>query len=239
MYAKKKNRTWLLILVAIVAVGAVTGSAYAKYKKTLTYSGTLTFNAELGSLDLAEHIATRNLDGSYTLSSEKVLASSLTANAKPINTYQLIPGLDIPKDPRVIVSNKTSIEAYLFVEIVDTLAEKIGDQTYRPITYQVSADWKELSGVTGKHEGKVYVYKGTGDEAAVLDEAFTKDATVEIPILAPLEGKTETVQVSQELNAQLVNDGDDILTFYAAMGETALGNNVAEEVYKAIFKNAP
>ena len=47
MYAKKKNRTrlWLLVLTVIVAVGAVTGSAYAKYKKTLTYSGTLTFKA--------------------------------------------------------------------------------------------------------------------------------------------------------------------------------------------------
>ena len=238
MYAKKKNRTrlWLLVLTVIVAVGAVTGSAYAKYKKTLTYSGTLTFKAELGSLDLAEHIATRNADGSYTLNGEEVLASELPANAEPVNTYQLIPGLDIPKDPRVIVSNKTSIEAYLFVEIVDTLAEKIGDQTYRPITYQVSADWKELSGVTGKHGGKVYVYRGTGTEAAALDETFDKD---KIQILAPLEeGKPETVRVSQYLNTQLVNDGDDILTFYAAMGETALGTTPAE-VYEAIFKNAP
>ena len=116
MYAKKKNRTWLLILVAIVAVGAVTGSAYAKYKKTLTYSGTLTFNAELGGLDLTEHIATRNPDGSYTLNGEEVLASELPANAEPVNTYQLIPGLDIPKDPHVIVANKTSIKSYLLLK---------------------------------------------------------------------------------------------------------------------------
>lgn len=237
MYAKKKNRAWLLILVAIVAVGAVTGSAYAKYKKTLTYSGTLTFNAELGSLDLGERVATRNADGSYTLSGNPVLASTLKPNSDPVNTYRLIPGLDIPKDPHVIVANKTSIKSYLFVEIVDKLPEEKEGQPYRPITYTVTSDWLETN-ASGEHGGKVYVYRGTGTQAVVLDETFTKDATVEIPILAPLEGKTETVQVSQELNTQLVNDGDDILTFYAAMGETALGTTPAE-VYEAIFKNAP
>ena len=52
-------------------------------------------------------------------------------------------------------------------------------------------------------------------------------------ILAPLvEKKPETIRVSQKLITTL-STGDDILTFYATMGEVAMGANPTE-VYKTI-----
>lgn len=221
MYAKKKNRAWLLILVAIVAASALTGAAYAKYKKTLTYSGTLTFNAELGSLDLGERVAKRNADGSYTLSGNPVLASTLEPNSGPVNTYQLIPGLDIPKDPHVVITNKTAIEAYLYVEVVD------GTQN-EAIAWAMSKEWKLLDDVEGKGgNGAVYVYVDEGGNPKPLGKT-EGDMTVYL-----LDGNK--IEVKQGL---LAGENNNALTFYAAMGETALGTTPAE-VYKAIFQNAP
>ncbi|MBR2310753.1 MAG: hypothetical protein IKA47_09520 [Oscillospiraceae bacterium] len=229
---RKYPRLLLIAVVSVLLVSALAGTTVAKYVTKQTFTGKVTFSAKLAEeVLLRERTAERQPDGSYKLTTPYVAE----------NTYELLPGMDIPKDPHVVVKGKTDLKAYLFIEIVDKLTEQIGDQNYRPITYTVSSNWLKLQDVTGEHGGTVYVYKGTGEEAAVLGEEFTKDATdrtEEIDILALLDGKTETVRVSQKLNSQLASDDGDILAFYAAMGETAMGAD-ATAVYKAIYGMTP
>lgn len=214
MYSKKKNRSrlWLIVLMLILLASAFTGTVIAKYIKTTTFTGKIRFQAKLAEgIQLLEHEAERNPDGSYKLGSKTVTQ----------NTYDLIPGLDIPKDPHVVITNKTAIEAYLYVEVVDETQNEA-------IAWAMSKEWKLLDGVEGKGgNGTVYVYVGEGENPKPLGKT-EGDMTVFL-----LDGNK--IEVKQGL---LAGENNNALTFYAAMGETALGTTPAE-VYKAIFKNAP
>ncbi len=221
----KSKRSRLLILLAVVLlIGATVGTAVGKYVTTITVPGRVIFTADLAKeVKLQEHKAARNPDGSYYLTSE-IAQPDLNGNH---NSYELLPGLDIPKDPHIIISNKTPIEAYLFVEVVESGDVALEDKA---ITYTVDSKWLKLNDVTGKNGGTVYVYAEDGT-AKKLTDAIGSPYTVNI--LAPLvEKKPETIRVSQKL-IPTPNTGDDILTFYATMGEVAMGANPTE-VYKTI-----
>ena len=222
---RKKRSPLVTVGILVVALLSVLiGSAIGKYVTTVPVPGKVTFHANLGTITLQEHAVVRNPDGSYSLT-EDIATADKNGN---FNAYSLLPGVDIPKDPFVKIENKSPIEAYVFVEVVDTLAETKNGTTYTPITYTVSSDWLKLEGVTGKNGGAVYVYKGNDTKAKPIT------TNMEVQILAPLaEGKPETIRVSQTLIAQSVSDGGDVLEFYACMGEVAMGADTAA-VYKAI-----
>lgn len=202
---KPRYGLWAAILVLIVALTALLGTAIGKYIETQSFTGTLQITAELGSITLQESQANRQTDGSYLLDTNKSVAS---------NTYQLLPGLDIPKNPYIIVENKTEIEAYLFVEVVDN--------TNEAIKWSIAAGWTELT-VAGKHGGKVYVYKD------VLGKGYSEDP---IYILAGNQ-----IEVKQGLLTADTSDSD-ILTFYACMGEKAAGAD-ATAVYQYYYPASP
>ena len=204
MYAKKRPLWRVLLLIAAVAlICALIGSAVGKYIYTETLSASVTFSAEMAkNVVLQESKANRLPDGSYELT-EAVVKD---------NTYTLIPGLDVPKNPHIIITEKSPVEAYLFVEVVEDLP---GTGT---ITYSMASGWKELA-VSGKHGGKVYVYN------KVLDENTTADP---IYIL-----KDNLIYVSQNLLGSLTSE---VMTFYACLGETAAGGADADaaSVYTSI-----
>ena len=200
MYAKKRPLWRVLLLIAAVAlICALIGSAVGKYIYTETLSASVTFSAEMAkNVVLQENEANRLPDGSYELT------ESFVKN----NTYTLIPGLDVPKNPHIIITEKSPVEAYLFVEVVENLPDTV--------TYSMASGWEELA-VSGKHGGKVYVYND------VLDENTTADP---IYIL-----KDNLIYVSQDL---LGSTEGEVMTFYACLGETAAGLD-AEEVYNNTF----
>lgn len=204
------------ILVALLIIGLVS-FAGAKYATVITMQGKITFSARLADLvKLEEHKAEQLSDGSYTLGTETVTA----------NSYDLIPGLDIPKDPYITITGKTPIEAFLFVEVVNTPGEKI-------ISYKMDAKWKAVTDVTAKHGGTVYLYTRDGTETAILTDALTKDKenkTVTIPILAD-----NTVKVSQHLPDALAQN-QDTLTFYVYLIEKT-GNVTYKQAYSGYPKN--
>ena len=200
MRAKKpRYGLWAAIVALILALTALLGTAIGKYIETQRFTGTLKITAELGSITLQEREAKRQADGSYQLT-DAVVAG---------NSYELIPGLDIPKDPHVIITDKTPIEAHLFVEVVDN--------TNEAIEWSIAAGWTQLA-VTGKHGGTVYVYN------TVLGEGFS-DSPVYILDKNQIEVKQTLLSEDAAAN--------DTLTFYACMGEVAMGANAAE-VYKKI-----
>jgi len=70
------------------------------------------------------------------------------------NVYDAaVPGMVIAKDPRLTVNINDNISAYIFIEILDT--------TNNNLSYNVTSDWIELTGVIGNNGGKVYTYKNS------------------------------------------------------------------------------
>lgn len=201
MYAKKRPLWRILLMIAAVAlICALIGSAVGKYIYTETLNASVTFSAEMAkNVVLQESEANRLPNGSY------VLDKNTPTDA---NAYDLIPGLDVPKDPHIIITGKSPVKAYLFVEVVENLP---GTGT---ITYSMASGWKELA-VSGKHGGKVYVYN------EVLDENTTADP---IYIL-----ENNLIYVSENL---LGSTEDEVMKFYACLGETAAGNEAS--VYTSI-----
>ena len=132
-------------VLAVCAIAAAVGvlimtGIQAKYMTSVPLTGTVTFNAQLAdNVTLQEHKALRNVDGSYSLGTETT----------DKNSYSVMPGVDIPKDPYFTITNKSSIDTYLYVEIVDNSPDTV--------TYNLTDDWINLN-IQGR---KVYVYNGT------------------------------------------------------------------------------
>lgn len=152
---KRKSYRTVFVTAAVLGAALLIGGLYAKYIRSVKLSGNVTFSASLADeFILAEHKTVRQPDGGYVTEAETVSK----------NDYLLMPGVDIPKDPYIIIGNKSSIPAYLFIEAVGTNPDAV--------KYEIdSGIWKSL-GIKGAHGGDVYVYTGGGSSAAVLDKNF-------------------------------------------------------------------
>ena len=193
-YLRKRQHLLLLIAALSLILLALCGEAYAKYVRTEEITGQLTVHADIGTISVQEHVALRQADGSYILGE---------ALADKGNTYTLIPGLDVPKDPQVVIEKDSTLTVYVYLEVVD------GNPSGSGITYSLESHWTQLKGVTGKNHGKVYYYKVT--EACTLNILQDK-----------------MIYVSQKLDK---NMGNWKLTFYASMKQ-AVGEKTAAEVYQ-------
>ena len=128
------------LLVAALALLAI-ADLRAKYVTTVDLTGAVHFTADLAvDVTLLEHKAERKSDGSYQLGGEWV----------DKNTYVVMPGVDIPKDPTITITTKSAIPAYLYVEVVG--APPTG------VSYAMKSYWQELS----IPDRKVYVYQNSG-----------------------------------------------------------------------------
>lgn len=213
MSSKKtnRNRLWAATMILVVVLSILAGSAIGKYIKTEKFTGKLQFNADLAAdFKLQESNAVRQNDGSYTLDTSTIVSA---------NSYTLLPGLDIPKDPHVVITDKTAIETFLYVEVVD---KTTGDA----IIWKMSDQWLLLEGVQGKQDkGAVYVYAADG----LTPTPLTKQPGDNVIYLL----KDNTIEVSQTLLGAN-NSGD--LVFYAAMGEvSAVTTGTAMARAKAIY----
>lgn len=202
-----KTARIVAVAAAIVLMIAVVGSVWARYVREESFSGNVQFSASLASeLTLFEHRAVQNgLTGAYTLGAEIVSA----------NSYRLIPGFDVPKDPTVRVVGKTGIDAFLFVEAVGVPAG---------ITFSVTSDWMPLT-VAGR---QVWVFKGSTAAPVILDESFGA-AAKEIPVL---EGNL--LRVSQSIQSTAVQT----LAFRAYLLQVPAGTAQSAEGAQAVFTTA-
>lgn len=188
-----RARFRLLIVLTLLLI-ALTTFAVGKYITTIENESTVSFTARLAKdVILQEHLAVRQPDGSYQLDEEVVKG----------NSYKLIPGLDIKKDPHIIIQDKTPIPAYLYIEVESTLDT--------PVTYEIDDSiWYELAGVPG-----VYYYKDT------IDENFSENP---IYIL-----KDNQITVGQLLLSQS-DSAEDFLKFNVNLIEK-VGTATVQEVY--------
>ena len=177
-----KNRRIAFLLAVLFCLSAITFVVVAKYAKDIPFSGTVTFKAHLAdNLTLTESQAIRQANGTYTLN---------TATPVSGNTYVLMPGVDIPKDPKITVYGKTAVPAYLYVEVVISALPA-------DITYAMADGWGKLTGITGPQGGTVYVYN-------TLLNGTPNEVTVQIL-------KNNTLTVSQKLSQTATGT----VTFYA------------------------
>ena len=191
-----KTMRWRRRLLTAIAVLSLmltymVGFAYAKYVQTHKTNGSVTITADIGTIVLQEHKAQKRSDGSYVL----------TDNVTVKNEYILLPGLDVPKDPHVVIEKPNALPVYIYVEVVDGRGSNSG------ISYYMT-NWTKLGAVTGPNGGAVYFYK----------EQITTSQTIYIL-------DNNTVEVSQKLDKSIK---DLHLEFYAYMYQAAAGNDAAE-----------
>ena len=189
---KKQFRTRLVVLslLVVLLIGLI-GVASGKYTTTISHRGKITFSASL--------------------------AESVTIQETTGTEYLLIPGHDITKDPKIVITGKTTIPAYLFVEVVDKLDTNLVEgETKKPVSYSMATGWTELEGITGADGSKVYYYN------AVIDQDFSA-----YPIYILKDNK---VTVSQYLRCQTADDGEDIRKFNVKLIEK-VGEATAAQAY--------
>lgn len=197
-----KNRRIAFLLAVLFCLSAVTFVAVAKYIKDVPFSGNVTFTADLAeTFTLTESEAKRKTDGTYSLD---------TGTSKAENPYTLMPGVDVPKDPKITIEGKTAVPAYLYVEVLES------KDFPATVTYSMATGWTALD-ITGPEGGKVYVY-GT-----VLD-GTTPNLT--IPIL-----ENDTLKVSQNL----LRGTTATMTFYGYMAQQVSAYANATETFTANF----
>lgn len=207
-----KKKTLLTILaVMLVCCIAVTGTLavlFAKTSEPVVNTFTAAGDGKLvtGEFTLKEHIAAKQTDGSYKLTGET------TNNTVTGNHYDVLPRTDLPKDPYITITEKTNAPAYLYVEVVGELPTGM--------SYNMADCWTKLDGVTGNHNGVIYVYNnGTpiDDESTGLDN---------ISII-----KNDTITVSDEPG---LTEGQEVsLSFYAYLGQASVGTPA--QAYTACF----
>ena len=194
----KKRKFHIRLLLLLVLLVSLTGFAVGKYFRTLpSHSSQVTFTAKLAdSFVLRESKAEKQSDGTYKLSDTEYKTDA----DKP---YALIPGVYIPKNPHVIITGKSEIPAYLFIEVVDATPNNA-------LVFSLTEKWIATTLKAPQHGGTVYVYSTDGSSPAQI----TSDLTVYI-----LKGNI--VEVRQTL---LSGNKDNQLVFYAYLEEAVAAN---------------
>ena len=205
-----KKKTLLTILaVMLVCCIAVTGTLavlFAKTSEPVVNTFTATSQLVTGEFTLKEHIAEQQKNGSYTLT-EKTTNDTVKGNH-----YDVLPRTNLPKDPYITITEKTNAPAYLYVEVVGELPTGMH--------YNMASCWTELEGVTGNHNGVIYVY----NNGTPIDDKSTG-----LENIAIIDGNTITVDdVPGLAEGQKVS-----LSFYAYLGQASVGT--AAEAYTACF----
>lgn len=208
---KQKQYIVFFLLVSVAAAFLLIGGIAARYMHTETLEAKVVFSAGLTEeLKLIEHEAKRQPDGSYKLSSKE------TGN----NQYTVMPGVDIPKDPQIVMTDKSAVDAYVYIEVTGDCPDGL--------TYNMESCWKPLENVVGVNGGKVYVYSDTQGNPVVLDENFKQ------PSIGIIEGNRITV-------SHRIHQMEDFsLSFYAYMAQisTPEENLTAGEVFRKCFMSA-
>ena len=198
-FEQRRRRLLTAIAALSLLLTTLCGVAQAKYIQTFTLpEQTVNITAQLGIIELREHEAVKQTDGSYILldgqegREEKVVTT---------NAYILMPGVDVPKDPQVVVTKPNDIPVYVYIKVDTNIPADSG------VTYQLAGCWKPVDGYPG-----VYVY----------ESPVTEDMTIDV-LTVPGDSLHE-IRVDQDLSLT-----DDVkLNFTAYMYQTAAGSSPAE-----------
>ncbi|MCI7810333.1 MAG: SipW-dependent-type signal peptide-containing protein [Clostridiales bacterium] len=226
---KKKTLTIAIALVLVVALAV--GATYAYLTaKTQTVTNTFTAGGAVAANDLTlkEHVATPNPDGSYTLSDTNYVEEGEG------NSYVVLPGVNLPKDPTVTVEKSTGTY-YLFVT-VEKGSGFTGENA--PLSYTTASDWESMTISGNDVENKeLYVYSVTTDGTTTYIQPKS-NTPVFHAILAGIVGDTSnTIEVSDGNAALQLGDNGSELKFTAYACQSA-GFATPAAAWNGAFKQA-
>ena len=205
---KLSKKALALMMALVLVVGCAVGGAVAWLtEKTEPVTNTFTpgrLVEEKADFSLMEHVAVRGENGAYALTQELTTA----------NTYSVLPGVNLPKDP--FISLKNVEEAYLYVEVVDALPETL--------TYAMDTNWVALkdgaTAVTGPHGGEIYAWN------------VKLPAVTDAKIYNILKDKQIVVSSSFTAPVDVPADYTETLSFYGYLAQGA-GQDTALSAWKA------
>ena len=194
MSPNKKKALYAGIGILLAAVLGIGVGISAKYTKQETVSGTLTVNTNLiTDISARAPAAVKNPDGTYSEGTDAVSS----------NSFFVLAGTDISTDIEIMLTDKSNIPSYLYVEI--------DDNTASGITYALTDEWTEIPGLTGPHGGRVYCYNEKLDnnspdsihvlnnETVYVSETIGSDTATSLtayPYIAEAEDKTPAEALS-------------------------------------------
>ena len=155
----------LLVLAFVLVIGASVGGTLAWLTAKTdpvvnTFTSAALFANPTTDFTLWEYKAEELSDGSYKLNSTEDTA----------NTYKVLPGVEIPKNPTVDV-NGLQESAYLYIVVKE-------DTLPTTMTYAISDDWTPIS--TGSN---VYYYTGDLAVNGVITPSDADHQTFTVEIL--------------------------------------------------------
>lgn len=130
----KKNLLTVIIalLGAVIFTSGLLSVTFAKYSNEIPFADGVSI-AGFGTLELHEH-EVKETDGVYELT-DKI--------AEKENKYdKVIPGVDIPKDPYIILKGKFEVSFRVYVKILeaDFPKAKIDGEEKKTVTYELAKD---------------------------------------------------------------------------------------------------
>ena len=196
----------MIASMALVAVIAVAGTLAYLSKESNQVKNTFVAAGLDVKLELDETVVElkdSNVPGDYQFKTPK--ANNRTTD----QTYSLVPGIDLPKDPVVTVTGLNQ-KAYLIIEVLDS--------TPSSLTWTVDGRWTKLGTETGKNGGQIYYLNNV-----VNPDTGSQQFNI-------IDG--ETVKVSGDY---VQGTGEEALTYYAYLCQFA-GFSSASEAWSAVFK---
>lgn len=206
MNNNKDNKTKILLILCILLSIGFISTAFA-YIRESTDEVVNTFTAsgggelfdkdnpdesKRGVFKLDESKAEITSNGTYELDEETRVYA---------NEYKVLPSVNIPKDPKITIKNKTEVPAYLYLEVVNDCSGYF--------SFELEDYWLPLTDAVGSHSGNVYVY--TPSTGTTLNA---------IPSLELGVIKSDLLIT----NSSLTESEAKNLTFYAYMAQTGIGN---------------
>lgn len=223
MHKRGSRFRWPVLLLLLALMGTGIGAVMAKYVYQQQFKARVTFTARLAQeLQLLESKAVATQDdpkSNYKLTEETVT----------FNTYELMPGVDIPKNPYVRITGKSPIPAYLFIEVVD--------QTNSAIEISLRPEWIPLTeeDIVPQHGGTVYYYNDNPVEDPTPLVSFDEKV---FPILAENKVTVKQTYLHGDKETTNADSTEDILLVYAYLYEVfeltvdgTIRNALPREVY--------
>ena len=188
--SRQKSKVFIisiLSVIAVIIVAVCVPGLIAEYntKETLQSNVQISLLLQGDEGDIYESPAVLTSTGTYRLKTENDLeeGESTLELVERQNLYDYVmPGVNIPKDPKVFITKKSGAEAYLYIEVIednfpkyytDDGFEKLpvdvdNAEEIKPICYTLEEFWVPVldnagNHVTGLNGGKLYVYYDARD----------------------------------------------------------------------------
>ncbi len=240
----------LAVIVVVAAAFAITGLV-GRYRKDYTFDGSVYVERHLDlDLDLYEHTAVLQPDGTYKLVTN-------TEKAVDGNSYNVLAGVDIPKDPCIYVQSLSTSETYyIYIEVVpENFILDESDETCRTyissdgtgavtdasgtpaMSFTLESCWLYVPGVEGLNGGYVYVLAVDGDPLLINDNTEYTDQYTPTDETTTGEPSTATHEYEFVLNiieGQTVNVSSNYdkltrgVTFYGYAAVAVESSDAAE-----------